>query len=129
LVAHRVWFGQDSFAQGSPDEIVIRQPDVLEEAKWRQERFKHAMVKPAGQKQTELNELSHLKKKDLFEVGEIMSREPGDFKKRYPNPDEGRNARSQIALFEELQEVRRILWKVEQSWTSAKYYELLCYGR
>ena len=57
---HGVWFGRDSFAQGSPDEIVIRQHHVLQDVEWTHERLKHITQRPE-QKQTELNELSHLK--------------------------------------------------------------------
>lgn len=78
-----------------------------------------------NQKQTELNPLAYLKRKDLYELGKLMSREPGDFDKRYPNPDEGRDARTDDEKLEELQEVRRILRKDETKWTSAEYYELL----
>jgi hypothetical protein len=60
-----------------------------------------------------------------LELGKIISREPGNFKKRYPNADEGRNTRTQNEMLEELQEVCRILRKNEETWTSAKYYELL----
>jgi hypothetical protein len=71
------------------------------------------------QEQTELNEVSHLKKKDMFELAEIMWHEPCAFKKRYQNPDEGCNARTQNELFEELWEVC-VLCKKKENWTSAE---------
>jgi hypothetical protein len=122
LVAHHgVWFGRNSFAQGAPDEISVRQ---LPEASWQQKRRCEATRRP-NQKQTELNELPYLKRKDLYELGKLMSREPGDFDKRYSNPDKDRDTRTEKEKSEELEEVRQILRKNETGWTSSEYYELL----
>ena len=54
-----------------------------------------------------------------------MVRQPGDFDKRYPNPDKGGDKRTKAQRSEEIAEVRRILRKNEEKWTSPKVYELL----
>ena len=118
VVAHHgVWFSRNSFAQGTPDEIVVRQYAVHSEAEWRQKRQCEAeKVKRPEKKQTEPNELAYLKQKDLHELGKLMSRQPGDFDERYPDPDKGgRDKRTDQQKLEDMQEVRRILHKDAES--------------
>jgi hypothetical protein len=47
---HTVAYGSGELAllnaQGNLDEIVIRQPDVLEDAEWRQEQLKRVAERP-----------------------------------------------------------------------------------
>ena len=125
VVAHHgVWFSRNTFAQGPPDEVTMWQQYHSSTVAWQQKRQDETAKRPI-QKQTELNTLAYLKLQDLHDLGKIMSRSVGDFAKRYPNPDEGKDGRSEKHKLEQLQEIRRILCKNEDRWTSVEFYEML----
>ena len=119
-----VWFARDDFSQAVPHEILCRQPAVMEEEKWRKARESDGWLVRPWQKQLIPNELAYLKQKDLHELGKQMSRVPGDFDKRYPDPDVG-GKRSDDAEEEYHLEASVVLQKPEEKWLSNDYLILL----
>ena len=82
-----VWFTRDDFSQAVPHEILCRKPAVMEAKKWRKDQESDGWLVRPWQKQLIMNELEFLKQKDLHELGNCMSREKGDFDRRYLYPD------------------------------------------
>ena len=72
LVHHPgVWFSGNLFSQEKPDEVFVRNKNVMTANEWEKERTSSAGRKPK-QKQEHLTPLSFLKQKDLHELGKLM---------------------------------------------------------
>ena len=125
LVAHHgVWFARDSFAQAEPDEVVVRQENVMAENEWNKMRELVRGDCPV-QKQQEPIAIAYLKQKDLYELGKLMGLTETDFRLRYPDPDEGKSNRTKEQIDSILSTINSIFQKNEEKWTSGDYYDLL----
>jgi hypothetical protein len=133
VVAHiGAWFTRVRFDQPAPDEVNIRQSQVLTSTSWTAKRDAIRAHAPAlhvslllpSRKHNEPIKLPHPKVKDLCDLGQLMSRdEKGeDFLHVYPAPTSLKDEKD----FHQREEVARSVFrKNPMTWLSADYYALL----
>ena len=133
VVSHvGAWFTRVRFDQAAPDEINVRQPQVLTAAAWTAKRDAiraHAAALAdssllPSRKHNEPIQLPHPKVKDLCDLGQLMSRDENaeDFLHVYPVPTSVKDKKA-FHMREEL--ARSVFRKNPKTWLSADYYALL----
>jgi hypothetical protein len=133
VVSHvGAWFTRVRFDQAAPDEVNVRQPQVLTAAAWTAKRdairahaaaLADSLLLPS-RKHNEPIQLPHPKVKDLCDLGQLMSRDEKaeDFLHVYPVPT---SAKDEKAFHQREELARSVFRKNPKTWLSADCCALL----